>query len=192
MGFAERFPRWTSAVLAIIQLALTVVIIGLEIKSIFIDLAHGTIWVGFWASLIFIKTLVMMLFITCCCRGRCCATYVLAWNIFSGILACVTIYFDRTFINDPCKCYLGDKLCCAVRSVDSFRTNYTSILNTCIDAIATNNKGELQWCSTGSPPYDKVQYLKAQLGCAVGMLISCALYVVIYIFACLGICFGHD
>jgi hypothetical protein len=24
------------------------------------------------------------------------------------------------------------------------------------------------------------------------MLISCAIYVVIYVFACFGICFGHD
>ena len=64
MGFAERFPRWTSAVLGAIQLALTVVIIGLEIRSSIIDLAHGTIWVGYWAGLVFIKTFLMMLFIS--------------------------------------------------------------------------------------------------------------------------------
>ena len=64
MGFSERFPRWTSAVLAVIQLGLTAVIIGLEVKSSIIDLAHGTIWVGYWAGLVFIKTLVMMLFIS--------------------------------------------------------------------------------------------------------------------------------
>jgi hypothetical protein len=64
MGFSERFPRWTSAVLGIVQLALTAAIIGLEVGSCIIDLAHGTIWVGFWTGLVFIKTLLMMFFIS--------------------------------------------------------------------------------------------------------------------------------
>ncbi|CAF0743391.1 unnamed protein product [Adineta ricciae] len=189
MGFSERFPRWTSAVVGIAQLVLTAAIVGLEIGSVYIDLAHGTIWVGFWASLVFIKTFLMMLFITCCCRGRCCATYVLIWTIFSGLLACVMIYFDQIFIKDLCKCYLGDQLCCAVRSVESFRTNYTAILNQCGQAIANNNSADLRCPAV---PYDKLKLIQAQLGCAVGMLISCAVYIVIYVFACFGICFGHD
>lgn len=64
MGFGERFPRWTSALLGVIQLALTSAIIGLEVGSVIIDLGHGTIWVGFWAGLVFIKTVIMMLFIS--------------------------------------------------------------------------------------------------------------------------------
>jgi hypothetical protein len=64
MGFSERFPRWTSAIIGIVQLALTAAIIGLEVGSVYIDLAHGTIWVGFWTGIIFIKTLLMMLFIS--------------------------------------------------------------------------------------------------------------------------------
>jgi hypothetical protein len=64
MGFAERFPRWTSAIVGVAQLVLTAAIIGLEIGSVYIDLAHGTIWVGFWAGLVFIKTFLMMLFIS--------------------------------------------------------------------------------------------------------------------------------
>ena len=64
MGFSERFPRWTSAVVGIAQLVLTAAIVGLEVGSVYIDLAHGTIWVGFWASLVFIKTFLMMLFIS--------------------------------------------------------------------------------------------------------------------------------
>lgn len=64
MGFAERFPRWTSLILGVIQLALTAAIIGLEVGSVIIDLGHGTIWVGFWAGLVFIKTVLMMLFIS--------------------------------------------------------------------------------------------------------------------------------
>ena len=64
MGFSERFPRWTSAILGIVQAILTAAIIGLEVGSCYIDLAHGTIWAGFWAGLVFIKTFLMMLFIS--------------------------------------------------------------------------------------------------------------------------------
>jgi hypothetical protein len=97
------------------------------------------------------------------------------------------IYFDQVFIKDLCKCYLGDVLCCAVRGVEAFRTNYTAVLDTC----RTNyNNGIVLLCP--AEPYDKLKYIQAQLGCAVGMLITCGVYVVIYVFACLGICFGHD
>jgi hypothetical protein len=100
----------------------------------------------------------------------------------------VVIYFDQIFIKDLCKCYLGDKLCCAVRGVESFRTNYTAILEQCGQAIL--NQQTVPVCP--ATPYDKLKLIQAQLGCAVGMLITCAIYVVIYLFACLGICFGHD
>ncbi|CAF1011586.1 unnamed protein product [Rotaria magnacalcarata] len=189
MGFSERFPRWTSAIIGLAQLALTAAIVGLEVGSVYIDLAHGTIWVGFWAGVIFIKTLLLMLFITCCCRGRCCATYVLIWTILSGALACVMIYFDQIFINDLCKCYLGDQLCCAVRGIESYRANFSAIFDECGQAIT---QGTISSKICPSIPYAKLKLIKAQLGCAVGMLITCAIYVVIYLFACLGICFGHD
>ena len=64
MGFAERFPRWTSALIGVVLSILTAAIIGLELGSIYIDLAHGTIWVGFWAGLVFIKTCLLMFFIS--------------------------------------------------------------------------------------------------------------------------------
>jgi hypothetical protein len=72
--------------------------------------------------------------------------------------------------------------------VESFRTNYTAILQSCGEAIANNTP--LPECP--NIPYDKLKLIQAQLGCAVGMLITCAIYIVIYVFACLGICFGHD
>ena len=64
MGFAERFPRWTSAIIGVVQLGLTAAIIGLEVGSVYIDLAHGTIWVGFWAGIVFIKTVLLMFLIS--------------------------------------------------------------------------------------------------------------------------------
>lgn len=104
-------------------------------------------------------------------------------------MACVVIYFDQIFINNICKCYLGPQLCCAVRSVDSFRSNYTAILEECGRYIADNTINDHQ-CPVY--PDGKLELVKAQLGCAVGIIISCGIYVVIYLFACLGICFGHD
>ena len=108
--------------------------------------------------------------------------------VFSGFLACVMIYFDQIFINNLCKCYLGDVLCCAIRGVDAFKSNYTAVLDSCRAAVTGG--GSYSVCPV--TPYDKLKYIQAQLGCAVGMLITCGIYVVIYVFACLGICFGHD
>jgi len=99
------------------------------------------------------------------------------------------IYFDQVFINNLCKCYLGPHLCCAVRSVESMRTNYTAIYDNCKTYVLD---GTIDRHTCPSIPYDKLKLVQAQLGCAVGMLITCAIYVVIYLFACLGICFGHD
>lgn len=99
------------------------------------------------------------------------------------------IYFDQIFINNVCKCYLGPQLCCAVRSVDSFRSNYTSVLEQCAGYIQAGTIGNYQCVND---PTAKIPFIQAQLGCAVGILISCGIYVVIYLFACLGICFGHD
>ncbi len=99
------------------------------------------------------------------------------------------IYFDRIFINNLCQCYLGPELCCAVRSVESLRTNYTAIFDQCAQYVT---QGTISEYTCPSVPYNKLQLIQAQLGCAVGMLITCAIYVVIYLFACLGICFGHD
>ncbi|CAF4198031.1 unnamed protein product [Rotaria sp. Silwood2] len=189
MGFKGRFPRWITIVLGITQLLLTAAIIGLELGSDYIDLAHGTIWIGFWAGLIYIATFLTMLCITCCCRGRCYAIYLLILNIFSGLLACVMIYFDQLFINQPCTCYLGDQLCCAVRGIPSLSNNYSAVLDDCNTAIS---QGTISSKTCPTVPYDKLPLLKAQLACAVGMLVSCGVYVVVFIFACFGICFGHN
>ena len=64
MGFSERFPRWITLLIGLGQFALTAAILALELVSAYIDLAHGTIWAGFWSSLIFIPTFLLMLFIS--------------------------------------------------------------------------------------------------------------------------------
>ena len=104
-------------------------------------------------------------------------------------LACVVIYFDQVFIGDLCKCYLGDKVCCAIRGIPAFQSNYTAVLEDCGQAIFSNTLAS-RVCP--AIPYEKLPLIKAQLGCAVGMLVSCLVYVVVFLFACFGVCFGKD
>jgi len=61
MGFSERFPRWLTGLIGVAQLIITAAIVGLELVSDYIDLAHGTIWVGLWSGIVFIITFVLML-----------------------------------------------------------------------------------------------------------------------------------
>ncbi len=99
------------------------------------------------------------------------------------------IYFDQIFMNDLCKCYLGDQICCALRGIPTLRANYTAVLEDCASAIID---GTISSRLCPSVPYDKLIYIQAQLGCAIGMLVTCGLYVILVLFACFGICFGHD
>ncbi|UJR11328.1 hypothetical protein I4U23_015509 [Adineta vaga] len=190
MGFKERFPRWVTLVLAILQLILTAAIAGLEFGSFYHDVAHGTIWAGFWSCLIFIPTFLLMFILTCCCRGRCCATYLLILNLLSALLAGVIIYFDVYFQDNICKCYLGDSLCCALRDIKSFNSAYGDIAKNCTPVYFNGVQASVDMCYK-SPPTDKYIFLKAQLGCAVGMLVTCALYIIAYFYGCCMVCFGH-
>lgn len=105
-------------------------------------------------------------------------------------MACVIIYFDQYFLNNLCKCYLGDNLCCALHGFDTFNSNYGTIAQNCTPIYISGVQTVIDTCSS-SPPTSKLIFLKAQLGCACGMVVVCGLYVVAYIFACFGICFGH-
>ncbi len=93
-------------------------------------------------------------------------------------------------MSNLCKCYLGDQLCCAVRGIPSLQANYSSIFNQCGTAISQGTSANLT-CPTG-PPTSKLILIQAQLGCAAGMLVTCAVYVILFFFACCGVCFGHE
>jgi hypothetical protein len=109
--------------------------------------------------------------------------------VISGGLACVIIYFDQLFMANLCKCYLGDQICCALQGIPSLQANYSTILQNCANAILNGNISSLL-CPT--VPTSKLIYIQAQLGAACGMLVVCAIYVVVFLFACFGVCFGHD
>jgi hypothetical protein len=108
----------------------------------------------------------------------------------NAALACVIIYFDSYFISNLCKCYLGDTLCCALRDLNSFNSNYANIAKNCTPISFNGVQTVVDYCYL-SPPSSKTIFLQAQMGCAAGMLITCGLYVVSYISACFGICLCH-
>jgi hypothetical protein len=149
----------------------------------------------------------MPICLACCCRGVCCATYVLILNsmsmyyslpfdlfyflVLSGLLACVIIYFDAYFIGNLCKCYLGDNLCCALHDISSFNSAYGNIARNCSVINLNGLQTAVDYCYL-SPPTGKLVYLKAQIAGAVAMLIACGIYVVVYVIACFGMCCRHE
>jgi hypothetical protein len=92
-------------------------------------------------------------------------------------------------MNNLCKCFLGDQICCALQGIPSLQSNYSAILQNCATAELD---GTISTMICPSVPTTKLIYIEAQLGCAVGMLVACGLYVVLFLFACFGVCFGHD
>ena len=59
-----KIPRLGTALVGTVQLVLTAAIIGLEFGSVYIDLAHGTIWIGFWAGIDYFTTSMMVLLLS--------------------------------------------------------------------------------------------------------------------------------
>ena len=105
---------------------------------------------------------------------------------FLGIclaLAGVVIYFNSYFIDNPCTCYLGDSLCCSVRGIPYFSSNYSSAVATC----STLSGSALKAASCPTVPYEKIPYIKAQLAIGVGMMVVCLIYIVVFVLSCLGI-----
>jgi hypothetical protein len=50
----KKFPAAISGIFSVLQLVITIVIIGCEVGSILIDIVTATIYVGLWAGLFFI------------------------------------------------------------------------------------------------------------------------------------------
>ena len=92
-------------------------------------------------------------------------------------------------MNNLCQCYLGDELCCAVGGIPSFQQDYGTIAKECATAVTYKNISSLV-CRTR--PVTKLPYIQAQLAAACAMLVVCIIYVVVFLFACFGVCFGHD
>ena len=77
-------------------------------------------------------------------------------------------------------------MCCAVRGIDDFGSGFDTRLVNCTNAISAGTVSQLT-CQV--KPTDKMKYIEAQLGCAAGMLITCIVFLVLFILGCFGICF---
>ena len=89
-----------------------------------------------------------------------CATHAVVQNILSIIAASVLLYFDSLFLNDPYFCFFSSSVCNSTSNYNYTRFN-----------IYTTTGYQL-----------KVAMLKTQIGLASGMLASCVVFILIYIF----------
>ncbi|CAF0860739.1 unnamed protein product [Didymodactylos carnosus] len=152
----ERFPVAAPVLLAVIQMLSTFVIVALETASVIISPVRGTIWAGFWCSLIFTLSWVSMFALVCCYKSRSCATYVLLVSILCAIFAIILIVFDSIFINNPSRCYLTESICNnLITATTNNQFNYQDFLN-------------------------KRAILSAQLAFAVLMLLTALIYILVY------------
>ncbi|CAF0804888.1 unnamed protein product [Didymodactylos carnosus] len=151
----EKFPIFVPVLLAVTQMLLTFIIIALEIASVIISPVHATIWAGFWCSLIFTLSWVSMFALICCHKSRSCATYVLLVSVLCAIFAIILIVFDSIFINNIYKCYLSQSIC-----------------NSLNWAISDQRFRDI---------FNKRSLLIGQLVCAILMLITALVYIILYL-----------
>ena len=180
----EKQQRWKSvwptkiiALVATVQLMLTLGIIGLEAGSIIIDIDQGTVYAGFYCSVFFIMTWISMYcvgkwrryrnsldfytrYILVCCNtySMPCAIHTLVQNVLSIGAASVIIYFDSIFMYYPGTCYFSTSTICNGLASASFTSSNTSSY------------------------LIKIACIKAQLACAATMMFTNVVYIAFFIF----------
>lgn len=85
---------------------------------------------------------------------------------------------------------MGTNICCLARDIQSYNSNYDSVVRQCSPVTVNGVQQVVDPCGS-APPTKKIPYLQAELGCACAMVVTCIVYIVLYIFAMCGICFGH-
>ncbi|CAF2376086.1 unnamed protein product [Rotaria sp. Silwood2] len=159
----DREVRWRSnfstgipVLLGVLQMLLTFAIIGLEIVSVVISPIVGTLYAGFWCSVIFMLSWVSMLGLVCCHRAHKWASYMCFISILCSAAAIALIVLDILFIRNIDKCFFLNVTC------NELILSYSPLL-------------------FSQPLGRKVQILKAQLTCAVLMLVTAILYMYLFI-----------
>ena len=107
----EKFPTTLTGLLAFYQCLCTVAIIGCEIGSVLIDVFNATIYVGFWASLIFTITWVLQAVSASWRRNYKYATYTLVMQCITLVFTVCLIGFDAYFLIDSTACFFSSTLC---------------------------------------------------------------------------------
>ncbi|CAF0722779.1 unnamed protein product [Rotaria sordida] len=160
MQWRSKFSIVIPIIIGFLQMILTFAIIGLEIASVVISPVTGTLYAGFWLSIIFTVSWVAMFTLVCCHRSRKCALYVFFISILCAAAAITLIVLDALFIGDIEKCFFANAIC---RDLES---SYTR--------------------QSGIPLGRKVQVLKAQLAMAAALLATALLYMLLFILASMG------
>ncbi|CAF0904104.1 unnamed protein product [Adineta ricciae] len=151
----SRFSTGIPVILGLLQVLLTFTIIGLEIASVVISPIFGTLYAGFWCSIVFTLSWISMLGLVCCHRARKWSIYMFLISVLCAAVAITLIVLDALFIGNITRCFFFKVNC------DELRSMYPQL--------------------TSQPLGRKVLVLKAQLACAVLMLTTAILYILFFI-----------
>jgi hypothetical protein len=176
----SRFSSGIPVLLGLLQMLLTFTIIGLEIASVVISPIFGTLYAGFWCSVIFTLSWISLIglgnfkkfdfyysftdcfyFLACCHRAHKWALYAFFISILCAAAAITLIVLDAFFIGNITRCFFSDVICTELKS------SYPQLFS--------------------QPLGKKVLILKAQLACAVLMLVTAILYMLLYIFTSMAV-----
>ena len=109
--WTEKFPVTLIGLLAFYQCLCTIAIIGCEIGSVMIDVFNATIYVGFWASMIFMVTWIVQAVTAGWRRNYQFATYTFVMQCITLVFALCVICFDSYFISNSTACFFSTALC---------------------------------------------------------------------------------
>ncbi|CAF2778455.1 unnamed protein product [Rotaria sp. Silwood2] len=146
------------------QLILCVIIVALEVVSIYYDPGRGTIYAGLWSSAVFSVTWISMFCYLCCGKSSGCGVYLVIQNIINLIFTILLLIFTSRFVKNPCLCYSA--LCYLPNWGDISRDD--------------DDDDDYFSYSCTSRTLRKLPVLKGLLACAVLMLVSNILFIVIY------------
>jgi len=176
----QRFwPTLWLTFIAIVEMLLADAVIGLEIWSMILNIKYSFFFIGFIASFFFTLTWISTFivgeylrrlsehersfFIVCCCRKSSgCATYALIQHILSIAASSVLIYYDTLFIREPQTCLWPNNLC------------YDDQASFSVFGITLGTSVDIDWI--------KFTLIKIQIACAAVMILTCIVYIVIFIY----------
>ncbi|CAF0988212.1 unnamed protein product [Adineta steineri] len=150
------YPTTVGFLLSIFQMFLTHVILGCEIVTLFFHFPRMNIFLGYWTYPFFMCAWISLAGASCCCRIRCCGIATMVFQCFAMVMASSVIVLDSYFLAYPLQCFFSSN-CSYSTYVYSDLWN----LNT-LYAI-------------------RVPVIRGQLSAGVLMLVSCFIYIIIYV-----------
>ena len=173
----SKFSVVIPIIIGFLQMIFSFAILGLEIASVIITPVQGTLYAGFWLSVIFtlswismfvlgmnenqkfLDSLSLFFDLVCCHRSRSCALIVLLISILCIAATTTLIVLDAWFIGDITRCFFSNAIC------NDLVSSYTR--------------------QSGIPLGRKVQILKGQMACAAALIATALLYMLLFIVASL-------